>query len=79
MKQLKRFLAATVLTLALVVSALAGDMPCGVTSTPPSLTATAAASDTETTSTSGTASEITAVDPVTEIALGILQRLLSLF
>lgn len=79
MKKLKLFLAAIGLMLALAVSAFAGDMPCGVTSTPPSQPATAVASDTETTSSSGTVSETTAVDPVMELALSLLQSVLSLF
>lgn len=78
MKQLKLFLASTLLTLALAVSAFAGNMPCGVTD-PPSPPATAVASDTETTSSSGTVSETTAIDPVMEIALNLIQSVLSLF
>jgi hypothetical protein len=79
MKKLKIFLAATILTLALAVTAFAGDMPCGITSSPPSQPATTVASDTETAPSSGTVSETTAVDPVTEIALNFIQSVLSLF
>jgi hypothetical protein len=79
MKKLKLFLVATALTLALTVSAFAGNMPCGITSDTPSQPATIVASDTETTSANGTASETTAVDPGTEIMLNLIQSVLSLF
>lgn len=72
MKRFRRFLVATVLALAFSVPAFAGDMWAGITSQPPSQPATAE-------STSGSVSETTAVDPVTELALDLLQSLLSLF
>ena len=67
MKKLKLSLVATALTLALAIPALAGNMPCGVTSTPLKQTATAEVSQT------------TALDPLTELALSLIQSALSLF
>lgn len=67
MKKLKLSLVVTALTLALTLPALAGNMPCGVTSTSPSQPATAEVSQT------------TALDPMTELALSLVQSALSLF
>ena len=67
MKKLKLSLAATALTLALTLPTFAGDMPCGVTSTSPDQRATAEVSQT------------TALDPLTELALSLIQSALSLF
>ena len=67
MKKLKLPLAATALALALALPAFAGNMPCGVTSTSPGQPATAEVSQT------------TALDPLTELALSLIQSALSLF
>jgi hypothetical protein len=74
MKQLLLSLAATVLTMALTIPALAGDMETTITSqsqTP--LVATAGDMETGVTATDNTA------DSLTEIARGFMQSMLSLF
>lgn len=83
MKQFRSLLSAAVLTLALSFSALAGDMHAGIVASPsPDRQQTAAAGDihARATSTNGMSeSETTALDPMIEIALGLLQSVLSLF
>jgi hypothetical protein len=82
MKKLQRFCAAVILTLALALSAFAGDMgfPGDVPPPPPPPSMMADTSAPSVTSTSGTTtSDLIAVDPVTEAALGLLQSVLSLF
>jgi hypothetical protein len=81
MKKLKLSLSATVLTLALSLSAFAGDMQCGVTSQAPAQPTSMTAGETQTTvvSTSGTSVEAATLNPVTETALSLMQSLLSLF
>jgi hypothetical protein len=81
MKHLRHFCIATILTFTLAFSAFAGDIHCGVVSDPPSQQS-AAAGDMATEpsaadETSGT--ETAYVDPVTGLALDLLQSLLSLF
>jgi hypothetical protein len=81
MKRLHHFCVASVLTFALAISAFAGDINCGVTSAPPPQQS-AVTDDIHTggTATSETSSaETVYIDPVTGIALDILQSLLSLF
>jgi hypothetical protein len=78
MKHLRLSLAVITLMLALSLSAFAGDIQCGVTSTqPPNQASTT--SNRENFASSGTVSENTAIDPVTEIALSLMQSMLSLF
>lgn len=89
MKQLRLSLFATILTLALATSTLAGHMATGVASPPPpdptvSADGHMATGFTSTGDTSGgetsASSEATSIaDPVTEITLNLLQSLLSLF
>lgn len=80
MKHLRRICASAVLTLAFACSALAGDMECGDVPPPPpqQMTSTTSQTDTGITATNNMSST-TAVDPVTEAALNILQSVLSLF
>ena len=80
MSRLRHFGIATILTIAVSLSAFAGNIDCGVVGTPPqqvSVTgemATGASATNETLST-----EATYIDPVTGLALDILQSLLALF
>lgn len=76
MKQLKLSLAAIALTLAFTIPAFAGDIQTGFTSPPPPPPAAMAAGDIET---GTTASEATATYSLKEIALDLLQSVLSLF
>ena len=80
MKTLRQSLVALVFTLALALPALAGEIETGKT-TPPTLTATTAGEiETGITGQEETgSSEATAADSATEIALNLLQRVLSLF
>ena len=82
MKTLRKLLAAAALTCALTFPAMAGDISTGVAQTPP----TRAAGDISTGIMAGSAAtgEIStgaasAVDPVTEIVLSLLQGVLALF
>lgn len=79
MKTLRRLCAAFVLTLALTLSAFGGQIETGVTTAPPPPPDTAATGQIETGITGEISSGVTATDPVTEIALNLLQSLLSLF
>ncbi len=83
MKNLRQFCGALVFTLALTIPAFAGDIQTGIT-TPPSQPAQAATTkgDIQNTITGQAetgSSEATAVDSATEIALNLLQSVLSLF
>lgn len=80
MNCLRQFCAASILILALTLSAFAGDINCGVAAPPPpqaaitgdincGVTLTCQSSSTETVS----------LDPVTGLALSLLQSLLSVF
>lgn len=74
MKHLRLSLAATVLTMALSMPAFAGDMYGGIAQPPPPPTATTTGNmDTTITATDNTASSLT------EVALGFMQSVLSLF
>lgn len=80
MKKLKLFLAAASFTLALSVTGMAGDISCGITSTPPptqqSQTASCGDISCGVVSTDGaTSNEPT----ITEVALGLVQNVLALF
>ena len=81
MNYLRRFCSISVLIFALTISTFAGDIHCGVVSPPPeqkaSITGNMATGATETSDTSS--DENLFVDPVTGLALDILQSLLSLF
>jgi len=82
MKQLRLFLAATVLILSLISSTFAGDMDTTVTSQ--TLSVATAAGDMQTTvagnmETGITANEATDADSPVEIALYLIQSVLSLF
>ena len=72
MNRVRRLCATTLLTVVLATSsALAGNMPMGVTSPPP---------PSEASVTGDMPMGVTsAIDPTTEFALGLLQSLLSLF
>lgn len=82
MKQFQLLLSAAVLTFALSLSAFAGDIHAGIVASPPPNRQQTVAGDIHAgvTSTKGMSeSEMTALDPMTEIALGLLQSMLSLF
>ena len=85
MKTLRKILAATVLTCALSLAVIAGDMGTGVAQAPPppSVTGEMSTGNTATAETTvagdiGTGATAT-LDPITEIALNILHSLLALF
>jgi hypothetical protein len=80
MKSLQRLCAAFVLTLALTLSAFAGDMTTGIIDTPPPPgQQLATTGDMQAGLTGDMSTGITATDPVTTVALSLLQSLLSLF
>jgi hypothetical protein len=81
MKTLRRLLLASVFTLALAIHAFAGEMETGKTTPSPTSTATAAGEmETGVTGQAETGtSEATAADSATEVALNLLQSVLSLF
>lgn len=85
MKSLRKLLAASALTCVLSVCAFAGDIGTqGITSTGNTGTQTTATGDVHTGATATTPGEmgtvgIAAIDPVTGIALSLLQSVLSLF
>ena len=80
MKHLRRFCAATILTLTFALAPLAGDMQCGVVTPPPNPPASVMAETTPEVTESGEDSpETSFIDPVTELTLNILQGLLALF
>jgi hypothetical protein len=82
MKNLRQFCAAVILTLALALSAFAGDMdfPGDVPPPPPPPSMMADTSTPSATIVTGTATQdVVAVDPVTEAALSLLQSVLSIF
>ena len=81
MKRLRHFCAAAILTFTLTLSAFGGDIECGVVDPPPpppsSVMGEMATGVTETNETPS--SETAYIDPVTGLALDMLQSLLSLF
>lgn len=83
MKTLQRFCATVVLTLALALSALAGDMSApGVINPPPPPPASSTVDiDFPGATVTGdmSAPGVSALDPVTEAALSLLQSILSIF
>ena len=72
MKTLRQLCAALVLTLALTLSAFAGDMPTGITAEPPP-------PESQVTTTGDMSTGVTATDSVTAVALSLLQSLPPLF
>jgi len=79
MKTLQRLCAVFVLTLALTMSAFAGDISTSVVSQPPSPESQTIQGDMTTGYTGEMSTGVTSIDPVTEAALSLLQSLLSLF
>jgi hypothetical protein len=84
MKNLRQLCVALVFALALTAPALAGDMETGKTQQPPPSNQTVATTEGQIdTTVAGQietgSSEATAADSATEIALGLLQSVLSLF
>jgi hypothetical protein len=83
MKNLGRLFCAVVFTLALTIPAFAGDMQTTVTSPPPAQPQTATLGGDIQTGVTGQAetgsSEATAADSAADIALNLLQSVLSLF
>jgi hypothetical protein len=81
MKTLRQLSVALVFTLALTIPALAGEMETGKTTPPPTTTATTAGEihTTVTGQEETGGSEAIATDSATEIALNLLQSVLSLF
>jgi uncharacterized protein involved in exopolysaccharide biosynthesis len=79
MRHFKQFCAACVLTLALTLSAFAGDMGAGITAPPPPTSQATITGEISTGVTGDMSTGVTAIDPVTETALNLLQSLLSLF
>jgi hypothetical protein len=85
MKTLRRSCATLVLTLALSLSAFAGDMSAGITAPPPPSQSvqgditTGVAGDMGAGITGEIQTGVTAIDPATDIFLSLLQSLLSLF
>jgi len=73
MNRVRQLCATTLLTVVLAASsALAGDLPCGITSPPPPSTGASVTGDMPQGVTS-------AIDPVTEFTLSMLQSVFSLF
>jgi hypothetical protein len=82
MKTLRQLCVALIFTLALTISTFAGEMETPKTSTPPPAPSVATAGEMETGITGQMdtgSSEATAADSATEIALNLLQSVLSLF
>jgi hypothetical protein len=82
MKTLRQLCVASVFTLALTMPTFAGEIETPKASTPPPASSAAMAGDIETTFTGQAvtgSSEATAADSATEIALNLLQSVLSLF
>lgn len=78
MNRLRRFCAAFVLLFALALSTSAGDIHCGAVPPPPEKS-TAVMGEMTTGATATSSDENLFIDPVTGLALDILQSLLSLF
>jgi hypothetical protein len=83
MKTLRRFCAVVVFTLALAISALAGEMPIGSPTTPPSQPQTATVNGQIEIGLTGQeetdSGEVSATDSATEAVLNLLQSVLALF
>ena len=80
MKSLRQFSITAVLTFAITISAFAGQMATGAVPPPPEPPATTTSEIvTGVTATDETGIETAFIDPITGIALNILQSLLALF
>jgi hypothetical protein len=81
MTNFRRFCAAVLLAFAVAFSTYAGEIPCGVTETPPPSSTSQATTtgDMSTMVTGEMSTGVAATDPVTEIAVSLLQSVLSLF
>ncbi|HWT02895.1 MAG TPA: hypothetical protein VN256_21780 [Pyrinomonadaceae bacterium] len=79
MKRVRQLCAALALTLILSLTALAGDMSCGITSTAPPQQTQAAACGDMSCGVASTDESASGVPFVTEVALGLLQSVLALF
>jgi hypothetical protein len=80
MKHVRQLCAAIALTFALSLTILAGDMSCGITSTPPPPEQSQTATCGDMSCGGASTDEATSSEPtITEIALGILQSVLALF
>jgi hypothetical protein len=79
MSRLRRFCVVSILTFIFALSALAGDIECGVVSLPTQQPLVTGEMATGATTNEMSSAETTYVDPVTEIALNLLQSVLALF
>ncbi|HEX8888063.1 MAG TPA: hypothetical protein VF779_02745 [Pyrinomonadaceae bacterium] len=80
MKTFKKFCVASVLILTIMLPISAGQMETGFTDPPPSATPQAATTgDMQAGITGEMSTGVTAIDPVTEVALNLLQNLPPLF
>ena len=83
MKTLRQLFVASVFTLALTISALAGEIHTTVTSSPPPAPQAATADGEISTGVTGQtetgSGEVSATDSATEIALNLIQTVLALF
>lgn len=82
MKCLRKLCAVVALTFVFSLTAFAGDMSCGVTSSPPPQqpqAMTAGDINCGISATDDTTGSETVVSPVTEIALGLIQNVLAIF
>ena len=83
MKNLQRFCATVVLTLAFALTAFAGDISFPGATNPPPPSQSSATGDISFPGATATgemsASDVTVLDPVTEAALSLLQSILSIF
>jgi hypothetical protein len=77
MKRLRQICAVTILTVSVTLSAFAGNINCGAVEPPPPETPSSVTGEMATGATA--TNETTYVDPVTGLALDILQSLLALF
>ena len=82
MKRLRHFCGVTILTFTLGFSVIAGEMECGVVDPPPSPPPSSVMGNMATgvtTTSEASSAETGYIDPVTGLALDMLQSLLSLF
>jgi hypothetical protein len=82
MKSLKKVCAAVLLTLIISLTTLAGDMSCGITAPPPQQSQAATTGDISAgiaSADKATGDEAMVANSVTEIALNLMQSVLSLF
>jgi hypothetical protein len=81
MKHIRHFCVTSILTFAFSLSALAGNIECGVVSPPPPQESTISGemATGATTTNEAAASEVISVNPTADFALDILQSVLALF